>query len=73
MLVAMEPERAPRQTFPPGAAGGLLLGTLATVIGLGVLIGWMAGSAPYGFLVGAIVGVPVAIAAVYFRYRRALG
>ncbi len=69
----MEPERPPRQTFPPGAAGGLLLGTLSGVIGVGVLIGWAAGSAEYGFLVGAIAGVPLAILVVYFRYRRALG
>jgi hypothetical protein len=69
----MEPEQPSRQTFPPGAAGGLLLGTLAAVIGLGVLIGWAAGSAPYGFLVGSIVGVPLAIVVVYLRYRKALG
>lgn len=69
----MEPQQPPRQTFPPGAAGGLLLGTLAGVIGLCALIGWALGSGPYGFLVGAILGVPAAIAAVYFRYRKALG
>jgi hypothetical protein len=68
----MEPEQPPRPTFPPGAASGLLLGTLAGVIGLCALIGWAAGSAAYGFLVGAILGVPAAIAAVYFRYRNAL-
>jgi hypothetical protein len=69
----MEPPQPPRQTFPPGAAGGLLVGTLAAAIGVGTLIGWAAGSAPYGFLVGAIVGVPLAIVVVYLRYRKALG
>jgi F0F1-type ATP synthase assembly protein I len=69
----MEPEQPARQTFPPGAASGLLISTLVAAIGLGVLIGWAVGSAAYGFLVGAVVGVPLAIAVVYFRYRKALG
>jgi NhaP-type Na+/H+ or K+/H+ antiporter len=68
----MEPDQPPRPTFNPGAAGGILLGTLAGVIGLGILIGWALGSWPYGFLVGAIVGVPAAIAVVYLRFRKAL-
>jgi hypothetical protein len=68
----MEPERTPRPTFQPGAAGGVLLGTLAGVIGLGILIGWALGSWSYGFLVGAILGVPAAIVAVYLRFRKAL-
>ena len=69
----MNPGTPPRQTFPPGAAGGLLLGTLAGVIGVCALIGWAAGSAAYGFLAGAIIGIPLAIVVVYFRYRNALG
>jgi hypothetical protein len=68
----MEPDRPPRPTFQPGAAGGVLLGTLAAVIGLGILIGWALGSWTYGFLVGAILGVPAAIVAVYLRFRKAL-
>jgi hypothetical protein len=68
----MEPEQSPRPTFQPGAAGGVLLGTLAGVIGICTLIGWAAGSAAYGFLVGAILGIPLAIGAVYFRFRKAL-
>ena len=68
----MEPERTPRPTFRPGAAGGVLLGTLAGVIAFCALIGWAFGSWPYGFLVGAILGVPAAIAAVYFLFRKAL-
>lgn len=68
----MQPEQPPRPTFQPGAAGGVLLGTLAAVIGLCALIGWAAGSAAYGFLVGAILGIPIAIVTVYFRFRKAL-
>jgi hypothetical protein len=66
------PEPASRPTFPPGAASGVLLGTLAGVIGICALIGWAAGSAAYGFLVGAVLGVPLSIVAVYLRYRKAL-
>jgi hypothetical protein len=69
----MEPEQPARQSFPPAAASGLLIGTLAAAIGVCALIGWAAGSAAYGFLVGAIVGVPLAIAVVYLRFRKALG
>lgn len=67
----MEPA-PPRERFRPGAAGGLLLGTLSAAVGLGTLIGWAAGSAAYGFLVGAVVGVPLATVAVFLRYRKAL-
>ena len=50
----MEP--APRPSFSPAGAGGVLVGTLGAVIVVGLLV-------------GAIVGIPVAIAAVYRRYR----
>jgi hypothetical protein len=66
----MEP--APRPTFKPAGAGGLLIGTLAAAMGIGALIGWAVGSAGYGFLVGAVVGIPLAIFVVYRRYREAL-
>jgi hypothetical protein len=68
----MEPQPTPRPTFRPGAAGGVLLGTLVLVIGLCALIGWAFGSAAYGFLVGAILGVPAAIVVVYLRFRKEL-
>jgi hypothetical protein len=35
---------------------------------LGALIGWAAGSAGLGLLVGAIVGIPAAAAVVYKVY-----
>jgi hypothetical protein len=69
MLAAMEPSRP---TFEPAGAGMLLSATTAASVGVGALVGWVAGSVGYGILGGAIVGVPAGIAAVYFRYREAL-
>ena len=65
----MEPE-SPR-TFHPAGAGGVLIGTTAAVIAVGVLIGWAAGSPELGFLGGALVGIPVGVFAVYKRYEGA--
>jgi F0F1-type ATP synthase assembly protein I len=64
----MEPV-APR-SFPPAEAGALL--TVVTLLGLGAgaLIGWGAGSFRIGLIVGAILGLPAGVAAVYRRYRR---
>jgi F0F1-type ATP synthase assembly protein I len=70
MLAAME--NPARPTFEPAGAGMLLAATTAAAIGLGALIGWLAGNVGYGILGGAVVGVPAGIAAVYFRYREAL-
>jgi F0F1-type ATP synthase assembly protein I len=70
MLAAqMEPAR---QTFDPAGAGALLITGTAIGIGAGALIGWAAGSVPYGLLVGAVAGVPAGVVAVYRRYRGAL-
>jgi F0F1-type ATP synthase assembly protein I len=66
----MEP--APRQSVDPAGAGAVLLGTTSASIGVGALVGWIAGSWPVGALVGAVVGIPAAIFAVYRRYRGAL-
>jgi hypothetical protein len=52
-------------------ASGLLLGTLIASMGLSTLIGWALGNAGYGVLVGAILGIPAAIAVVYVVYSRA--
>jgi hypothetical protein len=70
LAVPMEP--AARPSFQPAAAGGLLLGVLASVIGAGALIGWAAGSLGFGILAGAVVGLPVAVFTVYRRYRGAI-
>ena len=61
-----------RPAFQPAAAGGVLLGTLVAVIGVGVLVGWAAGSIALGALGGAVVGIPAAVFAVYRRYGRSL-
>jgi hypothetical protein len=61
-----------RPSFEPAGAGGLLLGVLLAVIFVGLLFGWLAGSAGIGILVGAVVGLPLAVAVVYRRYRDVL-
>ena len=70
MLAAMEP--AARPSFDPAGAGVLLASATALAIGIGALIGWALGSLGLGVVVGAVVGIPAGVAAVYFRYREAL-
>jgi hypothetical protein len=60
-----------RPTFDPLGAGAMLLGVLAACVGLGALVGWAAGSAGVGMAVGSVVGIPLAIGAVYRTYRGA--
>ena len=67
--VHMEP--APRPNFQLAGAGGVLLGTTGAFLVLGGLIGWAAGSAGIGILIGAVAGIPGGIFAVYRRYRDA--
>jgi hypothetical protein len=62
----MEPTA--RRPFQPAGAGGLLLGILLLAIVAGLLIGWAAGSIGIGILIGAVVGLPLAVFAVYKRY-----
>jgi F0F1-type ATP synthase assembly protein I len=64
-------ERSPRESLDPAGAGAVLLGTTAAGIGVGALVGWAAGSWPIGALVGAILGIPGGVFAVYRRYRDA--
>jgi hypothetical protein len=66
----MEP--ATRPSFEPAGAGGLLLGILLAAMVIGALIGWAAGSVGIGVLVGAIAGIPLAVYSVYRRYRGTL-
>jgi F0F1-type ATP synthase assembly protein I len=63
----MEP--ASRQSFQPAGAGALLIAATAAGVGIGALIGWVAGSWGLGALGGAVVGIPAGIFAVYRRYR----
>jgi hypothetical protein len=65
----MEPSE-PR-AFPPAEAGALLAVVTFLCIGLGALIGWVAGSFKVGLIVGAIIGIPAGIAGVYIRYHDA--
>ncbi len=41
------------------------------LIALGALVGWALGSAGIGIAIGAVVGIPAAIVAVYRTYRSA--
>ncbi len=66
----MEPQD--RESFNAAGAGGLLLATTAACAGVGALAGWAAGSVALGLLGGIVVGIPVAIFAVYRRYRGSL-
>ena len=56
--------------FNAAGAGGVLLAVLAVCIGIGVLVGWAAGSGAIGALFGAVVGILGGIAAVYARYGK---
>jgi hypothetical protein len=66
MLAVMEQGRA---TFQPAGAGAVLLSGIGIGVGAGALVGWAAGSVPYGVLAGAAAGVPIGVFAVYWRYR----
>jgi hypothetical protein len=63
----MEP--ASRPNFQLAGAGGVLFGFTAACIALGTVIGWAAGSVAYGLLFGAVIGIPVGVAATIVRYR----
>ena len=63
----MEPTA--RRPFQPAGAGGLLLGVLFAAIAVGALSGWIAGSVGIGILIGAVVGLPLAVYTVYRRYN----
>ena len=49
-------------------ASGLLLGTTVAAMAVGALLGWAFGSWGLGLLVGAIVGIPLAVFVVYKVY-----
>lgn len=59
---------AERANLSLAGAGSSLIGTTAAVIVVGLLIGWAVGSVAWGFLVGAIVGIPVGLAVTIKRY-----
>jgi F0F1-type ATP synthase assembly protein I len=63
----MQPES--RRSLQPAAAGGVLAGVLFASVLVGFLIGWLAGSGGIGLLIGAVIGIPLAIFTVYWRYK----
>jgi len=63
----MEPV-APR-SFPPVEAGTLLILVTLLGVGAGALVGWAVGSVGPGLIVGAVIGLPAGVFAVYRRYR----
>jgi len=68
-MLQSDMEPAARPSFQAAAAGGVLLGTTSACAVLGALVGWAAGSWGFGVLGGAVVGIPLAVYAVYRRYR----
>lgn len=71
MLAApMEPKQTPNLSL--AGAGSVLIGSTAAVIVLGILIGWAFGSVAWGFLVGAILGLPFGVYMTYKRYGDAI-
>lgn len=60
---------ADRTSLDPLGAGALLAAVLLTLTGIGALIGLALGSAGVGVAVGALLGMPAGVAAVYRRYR----
>jgi F0F1-type ATP synthase assembly protein I len=63
----MEPNRPRGPQY--AEAGGVLIGVLVASVAVGLGIGWVAGSAGIGILVGAVIGLPLSVFTVYWRYR----
>jgi F0F1-type ATP synthase assembly protein I len=63
----MAPARTP--TFAPAQAGALLSVVTLLGVGVGALLGWALGSASTGLVIGAVLGLPAGVAAVYQRYH----
>ncbi|MGH3020107.1 MAG: hypothetical protein ACRDOP_08990 [Gaiellaceae bacterium] len=63
---------AERSSLDPIGAGALLAGVLFACVGLGAAGGVAAGSTGIGVAIGAVIGIPAAILAVYVRYRDAV-
>ena len=71
-MLAAPMEPTPTSNLSLAAAGSVLIGSTSAVIVLGILIGWFAGSVAWGFLVGAILGLPFGVFMTYKRYGHAL-
>ena len=57
------------RSFPPVEAGTLLILVTLIGVGAGALVGWAVGSFGPGLIVGAVIGLPAGVFAVYRRYR----
>jgi hypothetical protein len=66
MLPAVEPQRP---AISLAGAGSVLIGFTAACIVVGTLIGWAVGKTGLGLALGAVVGVPVGVAATVIKYR----
>ncbi|HEV8103683.1 MAG TPA: hypothetical protein VGP69_08110 [Gaiellaceae bacterium] len=60
---------AQRPSLSLAGAGSVLIGFTAACIVAGTLIGWAAGNLGYGLAFGAVVGIPVGVAATVIKYR----
>jgi len=63
----VEPDKS--RAFPPAEAGALLTVVTLLLVGTGTLVGWALGALSTGLIVGALVGLPAGVMAVYRRYR----
>ena len=68
-LVCSGPVQPERSSFTLAGAGSVLIGFTAAVIAVGTLIGWAVGKLGYGLAFGAVVGIPVGVAATVIKYR----
>jgi hypothetical protein len=71
-MLAAQMDRQPTPKLNLAGAGSVLIGSTAGVIAICIVIGWLAGSAAWGFLVGAILGIPIGVFMTYKRYGHAL-
>ena len=68
-LVCSAAVEAQRPSLSLAGAGSVLIGFTAACIVAGTLIGWAAGNFGYGLAFGAVVGIPVGVAATVIKYR----
>ena len=68
-MVCSGPVQPERSTFSLAGAGSVLIGSTAACIAVGTLIGWALGNVGYGLAFGAVVGIPVGVAATVVKYR----
>jgi hypothetical protein len=66
MLPPVEPQRP---AFSLAGAGSVLIGLTAACCVVGALIGWAVGKIGLGLALGAVVGVPVGVAATVIKYH----